>query len=81
AEPFAPKSDDQDDLGRRVSNFLRSRHFDSFQDLNIEVHDGAVVVSGKLENYHEKQVALSCCQRVAGVITLVDKIKVTKPTS
>ncbi len=67
-----------DDLGRRVSNFLNSRHFDSFRDLDIEVNNGAVIISGKLNNYHEKQVALSCCQRVAGVVTLVDRIKVAK---
>ncbi len=67
-----------EELSRRVNIYLRSRHFDSFSDLDIEVDEGAVIISGKLDTYHQKQVAINSCQRVAGVITLIDRITVQK---
>ena len=65
-----------DDLRQRVSNFLDSRHFNAFRNLEINVDAGLVTISGQLNSYYEKQVALNSCRRVAGVLGLVDDIAV-----
>ncbi|HMP78569.1 MAG TPA: BON domain-containing protein [Pirellulaceae bacterium] len=70
-----------DDLQRRVANFLHSQHFPAFKRLHVEVQDGAVTVLGTVDSFYEKQVALSSCQRVAGVLALIDQIAVTPASS
>ena len=67
---------DDCDVQSRVQSFLRSRHFPTFQELDVDVHNGAVTLSGEVQSYYEKQVALNSCRRVAGVLTLVDEIDV-----
>jgi len=67
-----------EDLQQRVARFLISRHFPAFRNLEVDVEHGAVTLTGKLDSYYEKQVALTSCQRVAGVLTLVDEIAVQR---
>lgn len=67
---------EDDDLQRRIVNYLSSRHFPAFDTLEIEARDGEVTISGRVKSYYEKQVALNSCQRVAGVISLIDQISV-----
>lgn len=64
------------DVQDRVAHFLRSRHFPAFQNLEVSVSNGAVTVSGEVCSFYEKQVALTSCQRVAGVLSLVDEVVV-----
>ncbi len=65
------------DLQFRVTSFLKSRHFPAFDELDIEVHDGSVTLAGSLPSFYEKQVAINSCQRVAGVLALIDEIVVS----
>jgi len=62
------------ELQFRVQAFLNSRHFPTFEELNVEVHEGEVTLSGALSTYYEKQVAINSCRRVAGVLALIDEI-------
>ena len=66
-------------LNRRVRNFLYDRHVPRAQGLNVESHFGTLVVSGKLASKHDKWLCLECCRRVAGVVKLIDNVKVSKP--
>ena len=73
---------DDDDLCHRISNFLGSRHFPAFRNLLVQVDNGYVKVSGEVNSYYEKQVALTSCRRVAGVIEVTDDVEVVaKPPS
>ena len=65
-----------DDVRQRVSRFLNSRHFPAFRNLDIEVEHGAVTLSGNVQSYYEKQIAMTSCQHVAGVLSLIDEIVV-----
>ena len=65
-----------EDILRRVTGYLSTRHFPNFRELDVEVDQGSVTVSGRLPSYYEKQVAINTCQRVAGVIELIDEIVV-----
>jgi len=65
------------DLERRVSNFLAERLRPSLRELDVEVADGVVTLQGHLHTFYEKQLAISCCQRVAGVLKLIDEVEVS----
>ena len=64
------------DLQVRVSRFLRSRHFSNFRRLKVTVTHGQVKVSGEVDSFYEKQIAINACQHVAGVLGLIDEIAV-----
>ena len=64
------------DVEQRVRTFLNSRHFPAFRRLKVDVENGSVRLSGNLTTFYEKQVALNSCQRVAGVLQLIDEIGV-----
>lgn len=64
------------DLERRVQQFLAERYFSSLRSLSVDAADGQVVISGRVNTFHEKQVALNSCRRVAGVRSLVDQMSV-----
>lgn len=64
------------ELEFRVKSFLSSRHFPGFENIKVNVVNGSVTLSGSVSSFYEKQVAMNSCQRVAGVIKLVDQIGV-----
>lgn len=63
-----------DEVCRRVSTFLHSRHFPAFRHLDISVEHGAVTLTGEVQSYYEKQIAMTSCQHVVGVLSLNDEI-------
>ena len=65
-----------DDVKNRVSKFLYSRHFPAFRNLEIMVTHGTVTLTGQVQSYYEKQVAMTSCQHVAGVLLIIDEIDV-----
>jgi len=65
-----------EDLRQRVSKFLHSRHFPIFRTLDIDVQQGEVTITGVVHSFYEKQIAMTSCQHVAGVIALIDEIAV-----
>jgi len=64
------------DLKNRVGRYLDSQHFPSFRRLSIEAERGCVTVIGTVCSFYERQVAISSCQQVAGVLKLIDQIVV-----
>jgi len=66
-----------EDLQNRVSHFLGSRHFQNLGRIHVEVENGRVTLQGIVGSFYEKQVALSTCQRVAGVLSIVDLLEVS----
>lgn len=70
------RNDTNAEVRQRVSKFLYSRHFPAFRNFEIEVDRGAVTLTGKVQSYYEKQIAINSCQNVAGVVSLIDEIVV-----
>lgn len=64
------------DLKRRVHSYLQGRQVPSLRDLQVQAQAGRVVLSGRVSSFYEKQLALNCCRRVAGVYELVDCVEV-----
>lgn len=65
-----------DDLKRRILNFLRQHHLPSMQNLRVQVKAGVVTVQGHAESFHQKQLCLNGCLRVPGVERLIDEVVV-----
>jgi osmotically-inducible protein OsmY len=64
------------DLQRRVVNFLHQRHVPSLRNVHVDVKQGVVTMRGTVDSFYHKQLCLNCCQRVAGVVRLIDEIQV-----
>ena len=63
-------------LKKEISRLLSDQHFPSFKELEVEVDHGLVTISGNLQSFHHRQVALSTCQQLKEVITVIDMIEV-----
>lgn len=63
------------DLKRRVELFLQKKGVVSLPRINIEVEGGKVKLQGTVHSFYERQLYL-CCQHVAGVLRVVDELKV-----
>jgi osmotically-inducible protein OsmY len=70
------------DLSRRVRSFLNEAHMPGLRNLAVEASNGIVTVSGLVKTYYEKQLGGMRARRVAGVVKLIDQIRVaSQPTS
>jgi osmotically-inducible protein OsmY len=68
------------ELQRRVSVFL-SQQVPRLRTVEVEVCQGVVTIVGRVNSFYERQLCISCCQRVAGVINLNDKVEVAQPST
>ncbi len=74
-----PRQSDQPsdrNLQRRIVNFLRERSVSGLRQLEVEVCNGVAVIKGRVRTYYEKQLATCCCQRVAGVLEVINNVEV-----
>jgi osmotically-inducible protein OsmY len=66
------------ELERRVANFL-AQHFPRLRTVEVEASQGVVTINGLVNSFYERQLCINCCQRVAGVTSLIDKVEVAQP--
>lgn len=64
------------DLERRVLNFLISRQVPCAHQIDISADGGVVTLRGRVASYYHKQLCVHCAQRVAGVIRIIDQVRV-----
>ena len=64
------------ELERRVMNYLSRQHFPALRSVEVEARQGVVTIRGRVSSFHERQLCIHCCQRVAGVVQLNDHVKV-----
>lgn len=65
-----------EELRRRVVNYLVGRQVPNLRQIDVEAHGGTVILRGRVRSYYHKQLCIHCSSRVAGVIELVDQIEV-----
>jgi hypothetical protein len=71
-----PKPADRD-LRTRVVNFLGRQHFPRLRSLQVDARLGVVTITGEVKTFHERQLCINCCRRVAGVLRLDDRVEVS----
>jgi len=64
------------DLERRVVNYLLGHKIPALRRIEVEADNGTVVVRGQVPSFYQKQLCIHCSRRVAGVVRLVDQVKV-----
>ena len=69
-----PEASDSD-LERRIVNFLYQRNIPQIQRISVDVSNGSVVLQGRVNSIFERQLCLNCCQRVAGVVQVIDRLQ------
>lgn len=65
------------DLSRRVRSFLHDAHMPGLRNVDVEAQNGTVTLTGQVRTYYEKQLGGQRARRVAGVVRLVDLIRVS----
>jgi osmotically-inducible protein OsmY len=63
------------DLEGRVRLFFASAKRSSLRRIKVNIAGDAVVLSGCVQTYHEKQLATKFAQRVAGVVRVVNRVE------
>ena len=69
------------DLEHRIVIFLQDRHVPDCQSVQVKAASGTVVVRGQVSSAHSKWLCMECCRHVAGVIKLVDKVRIASSPS
>ena len=64
------------ELRRRVEGELAETHRPSLTRLAVEVRQGMIHLSGCVQSFYEKQLAIHSCIRAAGAGHLIDAVKV-----
>ena len=64
------------ELEQRLANFLYQRGVPGADCVRLDVYGGVVAVSGELPTRYAKWLCIECCRRVAGVIKIIDQMKV-----
>lgn len=65
------------ELVRRINSFLHARSVPEVDHVQVEDEgSGVILLRGQISSLRSKSLCLSCCQRVAGVIHVIDKLKV-----
>ncbi|MGI9518864.1 MAG: BON domain-containing protein [Pirellulaceae bacterium] len=65
-----------DDISHRVTSYLVHQGLEGVEGLEIEVRDGVVTLAGTVVDDQQRHLALSSCQRVAGVLQLIDELQI-----
>ena len=63
-------------LRHRIHLFLQTLRLTILRRVQIDVQSGIVTIEGIARSYYERQMALACVRRVAGVRQVVDRIVV-----
>lgn len=66
-----------EELAARVRIYLADRHFPTLRQLDVVALDRTIVLSGRVHTFHERQLAVVFCRRVAGVRHVVDRVVVS----
>lgn len=74
----SPVSTVDQDLVERVAIFLQMKR-PELGNLHVAANEGVVKLRGPVDSYYLRQLAISVTQHVAGVLDVIDKIKVREP--
>lgn len=64
------------DLVRRVVIYLTARGVRRANLLHVKARSGVVVLQGRMDSMTDRDLCISCCQRVAGVLHVIDELSV-----
>jgi osmotically-inducible protein OsmY len=69
------------DLTSRIANHLASQHFANLRRLKVSADKGVVTIRGQVPSFHQRQLCISACRQIEGVVQIDDRIVVTPVVS
>ncbi len=69
-----------ENIVRMASDALAHAHIAALALLQFESRSGELTITGAVESWYEKQLALSHCRNVPGVGSVIDQIEVYSPS-
>ena len=63
-------------LRMRLVQALNGRQISALRELVVHVCEGEVTVTGEVDSYYHRQVAVNACLNTWGVLKLIDQIHV-----
>jgi osmotically-inducible protein OsmY len=70
------RNDDDTALARRVRTYLVNRQVPALRHLRVSADRGIVTLSGRVSTFYEKQLSHAAARRVAGVLRVLDQVRV-----
>ena len=64
------------DVELRVMQVLGGLHFTTLVELDVVVDQSEATITGEVNSFYEKQLAMSSCLAVPGVLRFIDRIEV-----
>jgi osmotically-inducible protein OsmY len=61
------------ELQRRIVNYL-SQRLPNITTIKVEIHDGTVILRGRVPSQSIQWRCLDCCRHVAGVLNVIDRL-------
>ena len=74
--PPVPLASEDEQLARRVRNFILARILPAANYVDVEAEGEIVTLRGRVGTFYQKQLWLNGAQRVAGVRQVIDQIEV-----
>ena len=68
-------------LEKKIENYLFQLSPQLNRTIKVECIGNTVMLSGRVNSYYQRQLCLNTCQRVAGVVKIIDEIEVQKLAS
>jgi osmotically-inducible protein OsmY len=65
---------DDEELCHRISVYLQALRLPCLRHIEVAVRNGIAIIEGTVGSYYERQVAVACVKRVAGVRIVTDLI-------
>jgi osmotically-inducible protein OsmY len=66
------------DLERRVKGLLARQHLASLRAIQVDSQMGVVTISGRVSSFYERQLCITCCQKLTEVVKLNDQVEVAR---
>lgn len=63
-------------LARQITHQLAETNRPSLKRLSVDVRGSNVTLSGQVESFHEKQIAIQACRALAGIALVADAVEV-----
>ena len=64
------------DLERRIASYLLGHKIPALKGIEVHSDRGEVTLRGNVASFYQRQLCISCCRHVAGVIDVIDRIQV-----
>jgi osmotically-inducible protein OsmY len=79
--PLRVRQTEDEELTTRIRLFLGTLKLAALRHVHVQARDGKVTLKGVVRSFYDRQLAIGCVRRVAGVRQVIDMIKVNEDSA